>query len=90
MATSLKISDDLKDRVHNLAQLKDRTSHWIMLNAIREYVSREEAKENFKKEAIESWRDFKETNLHITGKETRSWLQTWGTDKEKKAPKCHK
>ncbi|WP_440616965.1 CopG family ribbon-helix-helix protein [Cysteiniphilum sp. 6C5] len=90
MATSLKISDDLKGRIQQLARLQDRTPHWIMMRAINEYVLKEEKKEQFKQEALASWQSFKETGLHITGDEVIRWLQTWGTDSEEPAPKCHK
>ena len=36
MATSLKIDDTLKGRVWHLASQRRRSSHWIMLEAIRQ------------------------------------------------------
>ncbi len=59
-----------------------------MREAIRDYVEREEAKEEFKQEALASWTAFKETGRHLTGQEVRSWLKNWGTDKEKEIPQC--
>jgi len=47
-------------------------------------------RESFKQEALESWADYKETGLHLTGPEARNWLATWGTKDEKSVPKCHK
>jgi len=89
MATSLKINDALKSRVHHLAAQRRRSSHWIMLEAIQQYVEREEARESFKQEALASWEAYKETGRHLTGQEVRAWLRTWGTDDEKAAPECH-
>ena len=45
MATSVKIDDELKSRIHRLAETRQRTAHWIMREAIRDYVEREEARE---------------------------------------------
>lgn len=90
MATSLKISDTLKARVHNLAVEKRRSAHWIMLNAIQQYVDREEHREAFKQEALQAWKEFQETGKHITGQEARNWLDTWGTENEAAALKCQK
>lgn len=90
MATSLKIDDTLKNRVHDLASRRRRSPHWIMLEAIQQYVEREEARESFKQEALASWSTYKETGRHLTGQEVRAWLNTWGTDDEKPAPECHK
>jgi len=89
MATSLKINDTLKSRVQHLARLRDRSPHWIMCEAIEQYVQREEARESFKQEAQASWTAYQETGRHLTGQEARAWLQTWGTDNETELPECH-
>lgn len=90
MATSLKIDDALKTRVLHLASQRRRSAHWIMLDAIQQYVAREEARESFKQEALTSWTSYQETGRHLTGSEVRAWLNTWGTDAEKAVPECHK
>jgi len=89
MATSVKIDDELKGRVQRLAELRRRSAHWIMHEAIKQYVAREEARESFKREAQTSWTVFQETGQHLTGPEVRAWLNTWGADDEKPAPECH-
>ncbi|MBB6486140.1 CopG family ribbon-helix-helix protein [Rhizobium lusitanum] len=45
MATSLKIDGGLKSRVQQLANIRRRSAHWIMLEAIQQYVDREEARD---------------------------------------------
>ena len=89
MATSLKIDDELRGRIQHLATLRQRSPHWIMREAIAQYVEREEARESFKQEALASWTVFRETGRHLTGEEVRSWLSTWGTEDEAAAPECH-
>jgi predicted transcriptional regulator len=89
MATSIKIDDDLKNRVQNLAGLRQRSAHWVMREAIVQYVDREEARESFKQEAVASWKTFQETGRHLTGEEVRTWLNTWGTEEESELPPCH-
>ncbi len=89
MATSVKIDDVLKSRIQRLAGLRHRSAHWIMCEAIRNYVAREEAKESFKQEAILSWTAYQETGQHLTNKEVRDWLNTWGAEKELDIPECH-
>ena len=90
MATSLKIDDTLKGRVQHLAVQLRRSPHWIMLEAIQQYVEREEARERFKQEALASWAAYQETGKHLTGLEVRSWLNTWGAEDESAVPECHK
>ncbi len=89
MATSLKIGDKLKLRVQKLARLRQRSAHWIMQEAIQQYVEREEARESFKKEALASWTAYQETGRHLTGPEVRAWLSSWGTEAEAELPECH-
>lgn len=89
MAASLKIDDELKGRIKHLADVRQRSPHWIMREAIREYVDREEARESFKQEALASWVAYRETGRHLTGSEVRSWLSGWGSSAETKVPECH-
>jgi predicted transcriptional regulator len=90
MATSIKLDDALKERVHELARLRDRSPHWVMREAIRQYVDREEARESFYREALESWREYQETGLHLTGEEVARWLGHWGkAENEADTPDCH-
>jgi predicted transcriptional regulator len=89
MATSVKLDDELKNRIQHLADARNRSAHWIMREAIRDYVEREEARESFKQEALASWTAYQETGQHLTGQEARDWLNTWGTDKETELPECH-
>lgn len=89
-ATSIKLDDDLKGRVKHLADARRRSPHWIMREAIAEYVTREEKSEAFKQDARKALEEYQATGLHVTGEEVIAWLETWGTDDEKAPPKCHR
>lgn len=89
MATSVKLDNSLKIRIQHLADLRHRSAHWIMREAIQSYVDREESRESFKQEALASWTAYQETGKHLSGKEVQSWLDTWGTDNETELPQCH-
>ncbi len=89
MATSIKIDDALKSRVQHLAETRQRSAHWIMREAISQYVTREEAKESFKNEAVAAWTAYQETGRHLTGQEVRDWLSSWGSEAETDLPDCH-
>ena len=90
MAVSIKIDDQLKARVRSLAEARQRSPHWIMREAIAQYVSREEGRDSFKQEALASLKAYQETGRHLTGDEVRSWLESWGTKAEANPPKCRK
>jgi predicted transcriptional regulator len=88
--TSIKLDDDLKSRVQNLADNRQRSAHWLMREAIEQYVDREERREAFKQDALNAWEDYRETGLHVTSDEVERWLASWGTDDETPPPRCHK
>ena len=89
MATSVKIDNILKERIQHLAELRHRSSHWVMLEALRDYVEREEKKENFKQEALASWTAYQENGRHLTEQEVSDWLSTWGNEPTSETPSCH-
>ncbi|MGK2911039.1 MAG: CopG family ribbon-helix-helix protein [Sphingobium sp.] len=89
-ATSIKLDDELKGRVRHLAATRRRTSHWIMREAIAQYVDREEKREVLRQDTLEAWDEFQATGLHATADEVDKWLASWGTDNELSAPECHK
>lgn len=89
-ATSIKLDDELKSRVQHLAGLRRRSAHWIMREAIEQYVEREEKREAFRQDTIEAWEEFQATGLHATAEEVEKWLASWGTEDELPPPVCHK
>jgi predicted transcriptional regulator len=89
-ATSIKLDDELKSRVQHLAGLRRRSAHWIMREAIEQYVEREEKREAFRQDTIDAWEEFQATGLHATAEEVEKWLASWGTEDELPPPVCHK
>ena len=88
--TSIKLDDDLKVRVQQLADARRRSAHWLMREAIEQYVEREEKRETFRRDTLKAWEYYQATGLHATADEVEKWLASWGTDNEVPAPTCHK
>ncbi|KVZ90031.1 CopG family transcriptional regulator [Burkholderia ubonensis] len=89
MATSIKLDASLQDRVRHLAEQRRRTPHWIMREAIAQYVAREEQRESFKQEAMAAWRDFQATGLHVTHAEMDAYLAKLEAGEDVERPACH-
>ncbi len=89
MATSIKLDAPLQDRVRRLAELRRRTPHWIMLEAISPYVEREEKRESLKQEAMHVWRDYQMTGLHVTHEEMDAHLAKLEAGEDVAPPTCH-
>lgn len=76
-------------RLKALAEARQRKPHFLMKEAVKQYLDREEKRESFRQEALASWREYRETGLHLTGEEAAAWLDTWGTEDEVGMPPCH-
>ncbi len=87
---AIKIDQETRERIKRLADARQRTSHWLMREAISQYVEREEKRAAFRQDALDAWNAFQENGLHVTGDEVVTWLSTWGEEKEQSAPVCHK
>ncbi len=88
-ATSIKLDDALIGRVQHLANARRRSSHWIMREAIAQYVEREEKREAFKQDAIRAWENYQQTGLHVTLEEADVWLAKLEAGEDAEPPKCH-
>ncbi|QIM50425.1 ribbon-helix-helix protein, CopG family [Pusillimonas sp. DMV24BSW_D] len=89
MATTVKLDDDLKDRIQNLAKARHRSAHWIMREAIRHYVDQEEKREAFKQDALRAWQNYQEDGQHLTSEEADAWLEKLEAGLDAEPPKCH-
>lgn len=87
--TSIKLDERLRGRVQFLAKARQRSAHWIMREAIEQYVEREERREALNQATIAAWEAYEETGLHASADEVHAWLKSWGTDNELPAPQCH-
>ena len=87
--TSLKLDSAMKERVHRLASARRRSPHWIMRDAVEQYVEREEKREQLRQDALAAWAAYQTTGLHATAEEADAWLAKLETGKRAAIPKCH-
>ena len=87
--TSLKLDSELKQRVQQLASARRRSAHWIMREAVEQYVSREEKRERLRQDALSAWNHFQTTGLHATAEEADAWLARLEAGEDAEAPACH-
>lgn len=87
--TSLKLDNTLKRRVQKLAESRRRSAHWVMREAVEQYVSREELREQRKRDALAAWDHYQATGLHATQAEADAWLLRLEAGEDAGAPECH-
>jgi predicted transcriptional regulator len=88
ITTSLKLDAQIRERVRRLASSRRRSPHWLMREAIEEYVEREEKREQFRRDALAAWDHYQTTGLHVTGEEADAWLAKLESGKDSRPPKC--
>jgi predicted transcriptional regulator len=87
--TSVKLDTETKERIQRLAVARRRSPHWVMREAIEQYVEREEKREQFRQDALGAWTHYQTTGLHATAEEADAWLAKLEAGKNATPPKCH-
>ena len=88
-SVTIKLDDADRERIAALATAKKRTPHYLMKEAILEYMKKEEARQNFIAAAESSFEHYKETGLHITLDEFSQWVDKVQEAPEVPVPACH-
>jgi predicted transcriptional regulator len=70
----VKLDEETRDRLKLLGDAKERSPHWLMKTAIREYLDREEAFEREKQEDRERWERHARTGAFIDNDSMMNWL----------------
>ena len=86
---AIKIDPDIKERVKRLADARQRSPHWLMREAISQYVEREEKREAFRQDGISAWNEYQVTGLHVTVEEADAWLAKLEAGQDIEPPECH-
>lgn len=86
---AIKIEPEIKARVKRLADARHRTPHWLMREAIRQYVEREEKREALRQDGIDAWNAYQTTGLHVTAEEADAWLAKLEEGQDIEPPECH-
>ena len=87
--TTLKLDTELKERIQRLAESRRRSAHWIMREAVEQYVTREEQREQLRRDALSAWDHYRTTGLHLNADEADAWLVKLEAGERAEAPECH-
>lgn len=83
---AVKLDEETYNRLKVLGEARRRSAHWLMKEAIQEFLDREEEIENLRRETLERWEYFEVTGETVSHEEVDAWLETWGTEEEGKCP----
>ena len=83
--TSFRLDDDVESKLNSIAKNLSRSKSWIINDALRLYIAREETIQQMLYETEDALADL-EAKRVVSGEEVMQWLESWGTDDETKAP----
>jgi len=86
---SVKLDQETRGRMDRLAQSRRRTTHWLMREAIQQYIEREEKLEAYRQDGIAAWNAYQATGLHVTEEEADAWLAKLEAGQDAEPPACH-
>jgi predicted transcriptional regulator len=86
---AVKLDDSTRDRLQRLAKARDRSAHWMMREAIAQYLDREERREAYRQDGIRAWEEYQATGLHLTEAEADAWLAELEAGGDVPPPECH-
>ena len=87
--TSLKLDAETKERLQRLASVRRRSAHWLMREAIEQYIAREEARQQLRNDALSAWADYQATSRHVAAEEADRWLERLEAGEDVAPPAPH-
>lgn len=73
--TTIRLDDEMKERIAAAAERAGKSSHAFMLDAIAESVTRDEEDRAFYELADQRWAQFQADGLAVPWDEVRPWLE---------------
>ncbi|MEM8638806.1 MAG: CopG family ribbon-helix-helix protein [Cyanobacteria bacterium P01_G01_bin.54] len=79
--TSFRLDQDLEGKLDDVAQSLKRSKSWIINDALRHYIEREERRQQMLRETEVAMADW-EADRIVSGEAVMGWLESWGTELE--------
>lgn len=83
---AVKLDDSIVDRLKVLGETRQRSPHWLMKEAIRQFLDREEEAERIRLDTLQRLAQFEADGKTINHDVVDAWLASWGTENEGQCP----
>ncbi len=83
--TTVRMPDDLMQRLDAASERLRRAKGWIINDAVREYLEREDRHVRRLEETRQALAELDAGDL-VDGEEVLAWLESWGTEHEADPP----
>lgn len=84
--TSVRLTDELHDRLEETAERLRRSKGWVISEALVEFMEKEE-RALARLERTQKALDQVEAGQVVDGDEVMAWIASWGSAKESRPPK---
>jgi predicted transcriptional regulator len=85
--TGIKLDSDIKSRLKELGDKMDRSPHWLMKQAIEQYVEAQERYWQQREEDEQRWQNYLLTGDAVSQEDAFAWLDSIGEAEEKPCPR---
>lgn len=85
---AVKLDQDTRDRLKRLADARDRSTHWMLREAVSQFVEREEKRAAFRQAGLRAWEDYQTTGQHVPHDQADAWLARLEAGEETDIPEC--
>lgn len=88
MSTTLgvKIDETIRERLKALAEARKRTPHWVIKEALVQYLDREEAIEQERRQDEARWERYVLTGEAVPHERARAWLSALANGEDGECP----
>lgn len=84
--TSVRIPDDMEKPLESLSKKLDRSKSYLINQAIKEFIARQSLEDSRWQDTLEALESIK-AGKSIDEEDVNAWLNNWGTNDRKLAPK---
>ena len=85
--TSVRIQAELENGLDALALKLQRSKSWVINQAIREFIEKQELEQQRWQETLEALTSVKQGKV-VSGEAVHAWLGSWGSAEELPPPKA--
>lgn len=87
--TSIRLQPEVESGLEAMSDRLQRSKNWLINQAIREFVARQELEQSRWKETLTGMESVAHGNV-VSGQAVHSWLESWGTSDELPPPPVDK
>lgn len=86
---NIRLPEGLRPRLDSLSARRDRSLNALVVQAVINFVEREERREAVRQDCLAAHQDYIHTGLHLTAEEVDAWADQLLAGHPADLPKCH-